>query len=167
VLKGFKNISQPGELETYLRANRNRRFRVLYQPRSGDLDEHHRAVCKMVRAFGWMIFATDELDMLCGAKWGDRRMSPEFYHLVNFGRHERVSMLATARRAQNVARGFTSQCAEMRLFHMHEKADLNYFRDFIGDEDANRLPALDKYFFLHWTGDGPSELKGGKSRLSL
>lgn len=163
-LKGYRLISQPGELEKYLRPNRGRRYRVIYQPRGGDLDAHFRAVCLIVRAFGWMIFAIDELDMLCGPRWGDRRMCPEFYHLVNFGRHERVSMLATARRAQNVARGFTSQCASMRLFHMHEKTDLNYFRDFIGDSDAERLPGLQKFQFLHWTGDGPAELCGGRKK---
>jgi hypothetical protein len=96
VLEGYKIISQPGELENYLRVNRARRFRVLYQPRAGSLDEHFQAVCTVVRAFGSMILGVDELDMLCGSQWGDSRMPPEFYHLVNYGRHCRVSMLATA-----------------------------------------------------------------------
>ena len=160
-LPGYRIISQPGELEAYLRANRGRRFRILYQPRSGDLGAHFCAVCLIVRAFGWMIFGVDELDMLCGARWGDSRMPPEFYHLVNFGRHERVSMLATARRPMSVARGFTSQCAEMRLFYMRERTDLKYFADYVGEENAQRLGTLQKYQFLHWTGDGPAELKGG------
>jgi hypothetical protein len=89
-------------------------------------------------------------------------MPPEFYHLVNFGRHSKVSMLATARRPMSVARGYTSQCLEMRLFHMSERTDLRYFEDYIGQDDAQRLGTLQKYQFLHWTGDGPAQLKGGK-----
>jgi hypothetical protein len=162
VLPGYKLFSQPGEMEAYLRKNHNRRFRLLYQPRAGDVQAHFQAVCTMVRAFGSMIFGVDELDALCGAKWGDSRMPPEFYHLVNYGRHCRVSMLATARRPMSVARGFTSQCLQMRLFGMTERADLKYFEDYIGQEDAQRLAALQKYEYLHWTGDGPAALCGGR-----
>jgi hypothetical protein len=71
-------------------------------------------------------------------------------------------MLATARRPMAVARGYTSQCLEMRLFGMTERADLKYFEDYIGQTDAQRLATLDKYQFLHWTGDGPAKLEGGR-----
>lgn len=162
VLPGYKLFSQPGQLGEYLRVNRGRRFKILYQPCSGDVAEHFQAVCAIVRAFGQMIFGVDELDMLCGPRWGASQMPPEFYHLVNYGRHCKVSMLATARRPMSVARGFTSQCLQMRLFNMTERADLRYFEDYIGQEDAQRLSALDKYEFLHWTGDGPAALCGGR-----
>lgn len=162
VLKGYKLFSEPGPLKEYLRLNRNRRFRVIYQPRGGDLEQHFHSVCVIVRAIGWMIFATDELDMLCGSRWGDSRMDPAFYHLVNYGRHCRVSMMATARRPMSVARGFTSQCLEMRLFGMTERADLKYFEDYIGQADTQRLASLSKYQYLHWTGDGPAALRGGR-----
>jgi hypothetical protein len=162
VLPGYKIIAQPGDLEAYLRANRGRRFRILYQPRGGDLGKHFQAVCVIVRAFGWMIFGVDELDMLCGPSWGDSRMPPEFYHLVNYGRHERVSMLATARRPMSVARGYTSACVEMRLFCMTERADLKYFADYIGEVNSQRLATLQKYQFLHWRDGGEVDLKGGK-----
>lgn len=161
-LPGYKIFSQPGDTEAYLRANSKRRFRILYQPRAGSVHEHFRAVCTIVRAFGEMIFGIDELDMLCGSQWGDARMPPEFYHLVNYGRHCKVSMLATARRPMSVARGFTSQCLEMRLFGMTERTDLKYFEDYIGESDARRLASLQKYQYLHWTGDGPAVLCGGK-----
>lgn len=71
-------------------------------------------------------------------------------------------MLATARRPMSVARGFTSQCLEMRLFGMTERTDLKYFEDYIGRDDVERLPKLDKYQYLHWTGDGPAALCGGR-----
>src|ERR1035437_10275567 len=49
VLPGYKLFSQPGNLTEYLRINRNRRFRILYQPRAGILDQHFQAVCSIVR----------------------------------------------------------------------------------------------------------------------
>jgi hypothetical protein len=162
VIHGYKLFSQPGELIEYLRVNRSRRFRVLYQPRSGSVQQHFQMICKIVRSFGSMIFGIDELDMFCGAEWGDSRMPPEFYHLVNYGRHCRVSMLATARRPMSVARGFTSQCLQMRLFGMTERADLRYFEYYIGQGNAQRLPLLQKYQYLHWTVDGPAQLCGGR-----
>ena len=164
VLKGYVLVSQPGQMEAYLRANSKRRFRLLYQPRAGDIDGHFRAFCTIVRAFGSMIVGIDELDMLCGSQWGEKRMPPEFSHLVHYGRHSRVSMLATARRPMDVARGFTSQCGEMRLFHMREKGDLKYFENYIGALAA-RLPSLQKYQYLHWTGDGEATTCGGRVGL--
>ncbi len=161
VLKGYRVIDQPGALKEYLIANKGRRFRVLYQPRRGDLDAHFRAVCQIVAAIGWMILGVDELDKLCGPRWGDSRMPPELYHLVNYGRHERVSMIATARRPRAVARGYTAE-SEMRLFHIKERADIDYFADLIGEEDADRLRTLDKYQYLVSKDDGPAEIRGGR-----
>jgi hypothetical protein len=161
-LKGYKVISEPGPLRDYLVLNRGRRFRVLYQPRAGDLDAHFEAVCTIVRAVGWLIFAVDELDKLCGPRFGDSRMTPAFYHLVNYGRHERVSMIATARRPTSVARGYTSECLKMFLFRITEKADLKYFEDYIGAENAARLPSLEPYQFLAWAEVGEATLCGGR-----
>lgn len=160
IFQGYKVISQPADLEAYLRLNRGRQFRVLYQPRAGSLDDHFRAVCRIVRAFGWMIFGVDELDKLCGARWGDARMPPELYHLVNYGRHERVSMIATARRPRAVARGYTAE-SEMRLFQMTERADIDYFADLIGEEPAARLRTLPKFYYLHCIDGEDPGLRGG------
>lgn len=160
ILKGYKVLSEPGPLQDYLRLNKGRRFRVLYQPRSGSLDAHFEAVCKIVRAFGWMIFGVDELDKLCGPRWGDSRMTPGFYYLVNYGRHVRVSMIATARRPRQVARGYTAE-AEMRLFNMKERADIDYFEDLIGEENAARLRTLPKFHYLHVSEDGPASIRTG------
>jgi len=162
LLPGRKLFFQPGPLQEYLRINRERRFKVLYQPRDGDIDEHFRALCLIARAFGRMIFAVDELDMFCGPRWGDRRMPPCFYDLVNYGRHAQVSMIATARYPMSVPRGFTSQCAQMYLFHETEPDHITYFRRYIGSADALSLSALEKYQYLHWNGDGPAQLCGGR-----
>jgi len=163
IFPGYMVIHQPSVLAEYLRVNRGRRFRVLYQPRAGDLDKHFQAVCTIVRAFGWMIFGVDELDKLCGARWGDMRMPPELSHLVNYGRHERVSMIATARRPRAVPRGYTAE-SEMLLFQMQERADLDYFADLVGEETAERLRSLPRFVYLRCQLDSEPILCGGVRR---
>jgi hypothetical protein len=123
-------------------------------------------ICYRTFYVSGMVLGVDELDMLCGPWWGDPRMCPEFYHLVNYGRHCKVSMLAAARRPMNVARGYTSQCLSMRLFCMTERTDLKYFEDYIGRGDSAQLPGLPKYQYLHWTGDGPAVLSCAGRALS-
>jgi len=105
----------------------------------------------------------DELDKLCGARWGDARMAPEFYHLVNYGRHERVSMIATARRPRAVARGYTAE-SEMRIFNIKEGADLDYFEELIGKEQTARLKTLPQFFYLHCVEDAEPIVRGGPRR---
>lgn len=160
VFRGYAIFSEPGPLESYLRLNRGRRFRVLYQPRRGNLDTHFQKVCTIVRAMGWMIFAVDEVDKLSGARWGETRMCPEFYHLVNYGRHERVSMIATARRPKAAPAGFRGE-AEMRVFRLKEVGAIDYFAEEMGDETAARLRTLPKYYYLHCVQDGDPILCGG------
>jgi len=163
VIQGAVLVSQPGEMKQYLRKNRGRRFRLLYQPRSGNLDQHFEACCQIVKSVGWMIFGIDELDKLCGDRFGSGRMPTGYYELVNYGRHHRVSMLATARIPIQVPRGFTSECGTMRLFRMHEPRYVKYFEEFIGSENAARLPSLDKYQYLLWSdGAEQAQLCGGK-----
>ena len=149
VLRGWVIVTQPRELKKALEKNYGGKFRICYQPRCGNLDEHFAAVCDVVKIVGWMIFAVDELDKLCGTRFGESRMCAGFYGLVNYGRHHRVSMLATARRPAQVPRGYTSECHEMRLFKLTEKRDLDYFAELIGSE-ADKLPSLPPYKFMYW-----------------
>ena len=89
-------------------------------------------------------------------------MPKGLYDLVNYGRHHRVSMLATARRPAQVPRGYTSECHEMRLFKLTEERDVKYFAELIGDSEARRLPGLQPYQFLRWDDAGDSKLCGGR-----
>lgn len=160
VFPGYIVFAQPGPLVDYLRVNRGRRFRVLYQPRKGNLDQHFREVCRIIKTFGWMIFGVDELDKLCGARWGDARMPPEFYDLVNYGRHARVSMIATARRPQGVAAGFKAEC-EYRIFRLKDQKALDSVALDIGEAHIPQIRQLDKYYYLKCSEDDDPILCGG------
>ena len=144
----FKVFSHPAPLEEYFRANRGRRVRVCYVPMDDQQEIHLQAVCRIARAFGWMILFIDEIDMCCGT--GKRGMTDELYYLVHCGRHCRVSMLATARDPATMPIRFRSQCAAMRIFRTTEDRYVEYFGDKIGKANAAKLPGLKKTYFLHW-----------------
>lgn len=165
VLPNYVIICEPGRLLEYLRANRGRQFRVIYQPRQGSMDDHFKAVCKIVRALGWMIFAIDEIDKLCGSRHGPSWMPTEFYDLVNYGRHCRVSMIATARRPQGVAAGFKAE-SEYRVFRLKDQAALDAVENDIGEENINRVRNLPKYVYLHCVEDEDAVERGG-ARITL
>ena len=111
-----------------------------------------------------MILAVDELDKLSGARWGETRMCPEFYHLVNYGRHERVSMVATARRPKAVPAGYRGE-AEMRVFRLKESGAIEYFEEELGRDTAARLRSLAPFYYLHCVQDGDPIERGGPRGL--
>ena len=161
--KGFKEINQPGALKKYLTVNRNRRFRIRYVPLDEHAEEHFIAVCLIVRAFGWMIFAVDEVDTFCGPEHGAKQMPMPLYNLAHFGRHYRVSMLVTARDPSSLSIRFRSQCETMRLFRTDEERYVKYFEARIGKTNAAKLPTLEKYQFLLWQSGTPeARICGGR-----
>lgn len=166
LLPGFQVFHQPGALEEYLRANRGRRVRVCYVPLDEWPDKHLDAVCMLVRAFGWLIFAIDEIDQFCGPEHGDKRMPVSLYNLAHFGRHYRVSMLCTARDPASLSIRFRSQCAYMRLFRCTEERYVKYFEARIGRANAAKLRTLTKTYFLLWeAGSLDASVCGGPRAL--
>jgi hypothetical protein len=160
LLPGSVIFSQPGPLREYLILNRGRRFQIVYQPRHGDIVEHFRAVCLLVSIFGWMIFGVDELDKFCGNRWGPVGMPSELAELVDYGRHHRVSMLASARRPKSIAPAFRGE-AEMRVFRLKEEGAIEYFEGELGKETAARLRTLPQFSYLYCQQDCDPVLRGG------
>ena len=166
LLKGYRVFNQPGPLKEHMLANRGKRVRVCYVPLDEFPVEHMRAVALTVRAFGSMIFAIDEIDTFCGAEFGEKRMPPELYNLAHFGRHYKVSMLATARDPVSLSIRFRSQCEFMRIFRTSEERYVKYFEARIGRENAAKLPTLQKTYFLLWqAGVMEATVAGGPRKL--
>jgi hypothetical protein len=136
-------------------------FRILYQPLSGNLEEHFESVTFLALAFGQhgpgLIYAVDEIDRFCSASF----VPPSMKELINYGRHRKISMICTSRRPAQVARELTSQCSEIRCFRTTEPRDIRYFEDIMG-QAAQQLPSLEQYTYLRWTDDGKTEIRGGK-----
>ena len=166
LLHGFKPFSETRALEEYLRANVGRRVRVVYVPTDEYPEKHIQAVALMVRAFGSMIFAVDEIDMFCGQEWGVKGLPVELYNLAHFGRHYQVSMLCTARDPASLSIRFRSQCEFMRLFRTDEERYVKYFEARIGKANAAKLPGLQKTYFLLWqSGCQDAQIAGGPRKI--
>jgi len=169
LLPGFIQVSQPGELkDLFMAAGHNRRkpVRAIYVPKDEFPEEHMQAVAVIVRAMGQMIFCVDEIDTFCGAEYGAKQMPDELYNLAHFGRHYRVSMLATARDPASLSIRFRSQCAFMRLFRTDEGRYVKYFEARIGKVNAAKLPTLRKTYFLLWeSGKTEASVCGGPRKL--
>lgn len=164
-LPNFHVVNQPGELKALLRQARRGSLRVHYQP-IGRRFEHFEAVNAIVKAVGWMIYAIDEIDLVCkkDADGDAPKMPPGFKELVEAGRHFRVSMLFTARKPPAVPRGLTSECLEFRLFRTTENRYVRYWAETIGDDaTAARLRTLPKYqYLLCRDGEEPVLMSAGK-----
>lgn len=174
---GFdQTFHQPGQLKAFLRTHLNSPFRVLYQPmltppawndgnpdHNAGLTQHFNAVVHLAIACGRLHLAIDEIDRFTSASW----MPPGLAYLVNQGRHVQVSMIATARRPQQIPREFTSQAHLFEIFRMTEPRDLAYLAQFIGDSTAAKLPNLAPYSFLRWEEtEGVSIIDRNGRRLS-
>ena len=66
----------------------------------------------------------DEVDMLCTAG----QAHPALHRLIHYGRHQRVNLVATARRPQDMYRGLTSQADTIVAFRADELLDLEYLK---------------------------------------
>jgi hypothetical protein len=164
-LKGGELFTEPAQLDAALMANRGRRFRFTYQPRSGSRDEHFEAVCNLARAYGWFILAIDEIDAVCGSRFGESRMPPGLNHLVNYGRHDRISLIACARKPQRVSKDYLGECLNISVFYTSEFAAIKNIEEFIGPEDAARIRGLGRFEYLDWTEPGPAVLSKGGRKL--
>lgn len=173
LLRGYKTVSQPGALKEALRAGGRRRFRLRYLP--NDFPERHFVeFCRIVRVFGWMIVAVDEIDLFCGAEHGPKGMPVELYDMVHFGRHTNesgtknpLSMLVTARDPASLSIRFRSQCETFRIFRTDEERYVQYFAGRIGKANAARLRSLPPYHYLLWRSGSPEgTICGGRRNLA-
>jgi len=142
-------ITSRASLIRYLWENRRGRFRAVYQPHIGldDRDvvrEEFREVCRYMNAIQNVWFMVDEIDNCLDPR---DRQNGYFKNIVQRGRHDRISIVATTIRYTDVQRGLTAQADKIICFHTHEPSDIEYFRAYFGAL-ADDLPMLPPYHFV-------------------
>jgi hypothetical protein len=168
---GFPVVTQPGQLKAALAAaGKDGPFRVVYQPRSGDVVEHWEYVGWLCLKAGRLIVVVDEIDMICSpgssknAKseyWKKTNRMAALEQIVQYGRHHEIALVGIARAPQDVWRRLTGQSLRMLVFRMNERLELDALASRLGSH-VNELPTLEEFQYLDWTDGGNVSKQGGR-----
>lgn len=148
-------------METLLDRQAEKKFRIRYSNLeaidfNNAADSNYlklEAVLQMCLDIGDCTLVIDEVDMFCNP-YG---IPPTFRHVLARGRHDRLNLIWTARRPQEVNKLLLSQSDEFFLFQMHHPDDVDYFRKFMSF-DREQVLTLPVGQSLHWTAGAPASV---------
>lgn len=135
----------------FLQSNVKKKFRVIYQPHIGlsDQDVIHnefKEICRVVNCLRDIYFLVDEIDNCLSQ---NHHENGYFRNIIQRGRHDRISVVATTIRYTDVQRALTAQADMIICFHTHEPSDVQYFKSYFGDM-ARELPTLLPFHYLKY-----------------
>jgi hypothetical protein len=129
-------------------ASKTPQFRIRLQFKD---EERFDFICRLMvkrphghEAFPNCTLAVDELAMFTTPHY----MPGGLEDLVRLGRHTNARLIATTQRPPDINIFIRSQCKENYLFQMHEKADLDTFRNRL--PDTERLVKLKIGEYILW-----------------
>jgi ABC-type dipeptide/oligopeptide/nickel transport system ATPase component len=91
-------------------------------------------------------FIIDEVDMFFAPNAS--RKTP-LYKICNYGRHNQINIITTARRPADISRSLTSQTDKFYISHVKEQRDLEYLMNISG-ELADKVTKLEAYQFVYY-----------------
>ena len=138
VISGIENLI------LYLEGNN--KFRVMYQ--IGSKKDEFSYIARICMVVGNLELAIDEVDMFIPVHCGCEHT----LNLIKRGRHYGISIYGTSRRPPEVSRLLSSQAHRIVCFAMNEPRDINYLRQFIGANNAEKVKQLEKYKYIDWRG---------------
>lgn len=132
-------IDNPEDLREYIAARGSGRFRVAYRD-NGRSGVPLSDVFVMLHDVHDVTICIEEASKYLGPTGAD----PEVEWFFQYGRHNRQSIIAVARRPQELSRMATSQADVVVSFQQKEPRDMQYLRDLAGSEVAERIRNLDR-----------------------
>src|SRR5712692_2000968 len=145
---GAVEIGSLEQLVEYLGQTQGR-WRIAYFNTA--LEQEFPRLCALAWELGDCLFVVEEVDRFCGPG----RISPEFFDIVNYGRHapgppapERpVDYLTISRYPAAVHIAVRSQAYEIYCFTMNEPAHVEYIAEVAGKEFAGGLQTLPPHHY--------------------
>lgn len=135
-------IEDPWSLSDYLeRAKHLERFRVAYRD-TGNHSISPEQIFKMLQSLRDSWLCLEEASKWMGPS---NTTSEELRWFLQYGRHNRVSVLLVARRPQELDRMGTAQADTVISFRQQEPRDLEYISKMGGPEAAQRVENLGEY----------------------
>jgi hypothetical protein len=117
------------------RRRQHRTWSCICRP-TGDRDED--AIWRALGPDGWLCncaVVVDEVDRWCTPSW----TRAELRHLIHYGRHRRVDLIASARRIANCSRDLSSQADTIAAYCTTEPRDLAHLRAYMDTDGLDRL----------------------------
>jgi hypothetical protein len=134
------------ELDEYFtQAWRAKTFACSFAP-AEDLEEEFEEICRLVYAYGRMLFVVEEAPLVLKAGY----MPPAFGRIVRTGRHRQIDLLWTAQRASEVARTLTSATDIWIFYSQTEPRDLDAIAERCGREIADQVAVLGLHDSFIW-----------------
>lgn len=118
------------------------RFRVICRFRDDAEWTQTEELLGLAKELKDLDLVVDEVDKICSPSY----VSRNFYDIINYGRHDRINLYTSARRAAEVARTLTSNADEIVVFKTQEPADLDSLR--ARGFDPARLRSLGKFEYI-------------------
>jgi len=78
------------------------------------------------------------------------KRSTEILDGIHYSRHFNLHLIANTRRYVDMPRLLTSQADEMCIFQTNEPRDIQYLKEFISKEFADKCRNLPQYHYLHY-----------------
>jgi hypothetical protein len=100
-----------------------------------------------------LLLVIDEIDRICTP----HNIPDGLRRVINYGRHYGVSVLAACRRPRAMHRDVTANADRIVIGQTQEPGDLDYLREFIGENLARRAARLARFECVTW----PEDLEGG------
>lgn len=140
-------IDNPQDLETYLQERGpDKPFRIAYRDtgRSAPPEElaaQRAAVFRMLHDVPDVVIGLEEASQYMGPT----KKEPAVEWFFQYGRHNRQSLVAIARRPSELSRIATSQSDVVVSFRQKEPIDIDYITKLSSAEKAERIRSLDDY----------------------
>jgi dephospho-CoA kinase len=131
--------------EYFKQARRAKTFACSLSP-GEDLNEEFEEACRLVYAYGRMLFVVEEAPLILKAGY----MPPAFGRIVRTGRHRQIDLLWTAQRASEVSRTLTSATDVWIFYSQTEPRDLDAIAERCGREIANQAASLGLHDSFVW-----------------
>ena len=108
-------------------------------------EEFFDKVCELVNTFKDLIFIIDEVDQYCGASF----CSTGFKKLINYGRHQSIEIICTARSPAEIPKMLIGQTTDLYFFRIMEPNHLKSIGG-IYDGDVNDIKSLPNHEHIHF-----------------
>lgn len=117
------------------------RFTIIFKPKN---DQERNGFFRLAVQVQNVVIWIDEVDTYCSPG----TIKKELWWLLNYGRHQGISVVALARRPQDVHRKITAAAGWIIAHQTHEPRDLKYFSERFSD--VSRIPHLRPFEWAWW-----------------